>query len=157
MLHVCLCFRHLCSHWPLLAIFVILVFLKDFLHFNNSCRFLSQLLTNSRFIEGFLIRYRNLETGHYDVLSIHNSGSEYIVASLDKFTRYQFFLVPFFQSVLGRPSNIEEVRTREDGKSPVTHSVAIMPFSDLIRHKLACCHCVPCITVQFLKILFSLC
>ena len=79
--------------------------------------FISQLLTSAVFVEGFLIRYRNLETGRYDVLSIHHSASgEYIVASLDKFTRYQFFLVPFYQSVLGRPSNVQEVRTSEDGK-----------------------------------------
>ncbi|KAF0297409.1 Roundabout 2 [Amphibalanus amphitrite] len=82
---------------------------------STAVRLTWKLLTNSVFIEGFLIRYRNLETGKYDVLSIHNSGgNEYIVASLSKFTRYQFFVVPFFQSVLGRPSNIEEVRTNED-------------------------------------------
>ena len=75
-----------------------------------------QLLTNKVFIDGFLIRYRNLETDHYQELSIHNLGSEYIVANLAKFSRYQFFLVPFVQSVLGRPSNIEEARTREDGE-----------------------------------------
>ena len=74
-----------------------------------------QLLTNKVFIEGFLIRYRNLETGQYEELTIHNSGSEYIVAKLAKFSRYQFFLVPFFQSVQGRPSNMEEARTGEDG------------------------------------------
>ena len=52
------------------------------------------------------------------MLSVHNSGGGgYVVAGLDSFSRYQFFVVPVFQSVIGRPSNIEEVRTREDGES----------------------------------------
>ena len=54
-------------------------------------------------------------------------GSEYIVANLAKFSRYQFFLVPVFQSVLGRPSNIEEARTGEDGK-PYTEVVKCRSF-----------------------------
>ena len=83
------------------------------------------------FIEGFLIRYRNLETGYYKELNIPNSGSEYIVANLAKFSRYQFFLVPFFQRVLGRPSNIEGVRTGEDGEF-VTALVASCRWSSLL-------------------------
>lgn len=40
----------------------------------------------------------------------------FIVTGLAKFTRYQFFLVPFYKTLDGRPSNSRTARTLEDGK-----------------------------------------
>ena len=64
-----------------------------------------------------MIRYRDTDSEQFQSLSIHNSGGgTYIVANLLKFAAYEFFLVPFFQSVYGRPSNSRSVRTLQDGE-----------------------------------------
>ncbi|XP_037079101.1 roundabout homolog 2-like, partial [Pollicipes pollicipes] len=74
-----------------------------------------KILTNADWVEGLLIRYRDVTSETFSTLSIHNSGnSAYIVADLDKYATYQFFLVPFFHSVHGRPSNVQVARTRQD-------------------------------------------
>ncbi len=39
----------------------------------------------------------------------------YAVANLKKFTKYEFFLAPFYRSVEGQPSNSKVVQTFEDG------------------------------------------
>ncbi|XP_037072033.1 LOW QUALITY PROTEIN: roundabout homolog 1-like [Pollicipes pollicipes] len=89
-----------------------------------------KILTNADFIDGFLIRYRDLSSGRYDVLSIHNSGgSAYIVAKLRKFTNYQFFLVPFYKMVMGRPSNMVAVRTMEDAPSGPPLNLTVRPIN----------------------------
>lgn len=40
----------------------------------------------------------------------------YIVGNLRKFTKYEFFVAPFYRSVEGQPSNSKIVQTFEDGK-----------------------------------------
>jgi hypothetical protein len=48
---------------------------------------------------------------------LHAGGaSGFQVAGLAKYTRYEFFLVPFYKTVDGRPSNSRMARTLEDGK-----------------------------------------
>ena len=78
------------------------------------CRAL-QVLSGAEWVEGLVIRYR-ASAGQFRSLSIHNSGGgSYIVSGLRKFARYQVFVVPFIQSVYGRPSNSRTVRTLQDG------------------------------------------
>lgn len=38
------------------------------------------------------------------------------VANLNKFSRYEFFISPFYRSVEGQPSNSKIVQTLEDGE-----------------------------------------
>lgn len=40
----------------------------------------------------------------------------HVVNNLRKYTRYEFFLIPFFETVEGQPSNSKLVTTYEDGK-----------------------------------------
>lgn len=40
----------------------------------------------------------------------------YVVGNLKKFTKYEFFVAPFYRSVEGQPSNSKIVQTFEDGK-----------------------------------------
>lgn len=40
----------------------------------------------------------------------------HIVTNLKKYTKYEFFIAPFYRSVEGQPSNSKIVQTFEDGK-----------------------------------------
>lgn len=39
-----------------------------------------------------------------------------IVANLKKYTKYEFFIAPFYKTVEGQPSNSKIAQTFEDGK-----------------------------------------
>lgn len=78
-----------------------------------------QILVGEAYVEGFYIRFRDLSGGsqQYNMVTVLNAGSTgYTVANLRKFTKYEFFLVPFFKSIEGQPSNSKIVQTAEDGK-----------------------------------------
>jgi roundabout axon guidance receptor 2 len=47
-----------------------------------------------------------------------NNGEpkSYTLANLRKYNKYDFFLVPFFKTVEGQPSNSMVVQTSDDGK-----------------------------------------
>lgn len=54
----------------------------------------------------------------YNMVTVLNGGSSsYVLSDLKKFTKYEFFLVPFYKSVEGPPSNSKIAQTLEDGKS----------------------------------------
>ena len=75
-------------------------------------------------IEGIYIWYRPIESSEeeeepYPFRSTPpvNSGlSSYTLHNLSPFTRYWFFLVPFYRSIEGKPSNSKTERTLEAGK-----------------------------------------
>lgn len=78
-----------------------------------------QLVGSDEFLEGIYVRFRELSGGSlkYNMLTVMNAGaSQYTASNLRKFTKYEFFLVPFFKSVEGQPSNSKVVQTLEDGK-----------------------------------------
>lgn len=52
------------------------------------------------------------------MLTVLNGGgaSTCTVTSLLKYTLYEFFIVPFYKTVEGKPSNSRISRTLEDGK-----------------------------------------
>jgi roundabout axon guidance receptor 2 len=78
-----------------------------------------QILVGETYVEGFYIRFRDVSGGsqQYNMVTVLNAGStSYTVANLRKFTKYEFFLVPFFKSIEGQPSNSKYVQTAEDGK-----------------------------------------
>jgi hypothetical protein len=53
----------------------------------------------------------------WSVQTVLQAGAPgFIVSDLKPATKYLFFLVPFFRTVDGRPSNLREAITLEDGK-----------------------------------------
>ncbi|XP_014248360.1 roundabout homolog 2-like isoform X2 [Cimex lectularius] len=76
-----------------------------------------ELVGSDEFLEGVYVRFRELAGGShkYNMLTVMNAGAtQYTVSNLRKFTKYEFFLVPFFKSVEGQPSNSKTVQTLED-------------------------------------------
>ncbi|XP_054715413.1 roundabout homolog 2-like [Uloborus diversus] len=68
-------------------------------------------------VEGFYIRFRDLSSGSrkYNMMTVMNGGaSSYILTDLRKYTEYELFLVPFYKSVEGPPSNSKSAQTLED-------------------------------------------
>ncbi|XP_062711367.1 protein sax-3 isoform X2 [Aedes albopictus] len=73
--------------------------------------------STEEYIEGLYVRYRDLgaNSQKYSMLTIPNNAAEmHVITNLDKFTRYEFFLTPFFKNVEGQPSNSKVVQTAED-------------------------------------------
>lgn len=76
-------------------------------------------IINSQFVEGFYIYSREMgASGMYKMLTVLHGGgaSACTMAGLAKHRQYEFFIVPFYKTVEGRPSNSRVARTLEDGK-----------------------------------------
>ncbi|BES96070.1 Roundabout, axon guidance receptor, homolog [Nesidiocoris tenuis] len=75
-------------------------------------------ILNGDYVEGFYIYSRGLDAPSRvtNMLTMLHDGEApgFIVTGLAKFTRYQFFLVPFYKTLDGRPSNSRTARTLED-------------------------------------------
>lgn len=74
-------------------------------------------------MEGFYIYSRALDGANrgadaYSMLTVLHAGGAlgFQVTKLTKYTRYEFFLVPFYKAIDGKPSNSKTTRTLEDGK-----------------------------------------
>jgi roundabout, axon guidance receptor 2 len=54
------------------------------------------------------------------MLTVLNGGSggatTCTISGLQKYTRYEFFILPFYKNVDGKPSNSRIARTMEDGE-----------------------------------------
>ncbi|CAN7940842.1 unnamed protein product, partial [Ixodes hexagonus] len=69
------------------------------------------------YVEGFYIRFRDVSGGSlkYNMVTVLNGGaSSYVLNDLRPYTKYELFLVPFYKSVEGPPSNSRSVQTLED-------------------------------------------
>lgn len=89
-------------------------------------------ILNGRYVEGFYIYARQLDQLQdvgvadaatatavpYRMLTVLNGGgaTSCTFAGLLKFTGYEFFMVPFYKTVDGKPSNTKQGRTLEDGE-----------------------------------------
>lgn len=64
----------------------------------------------------------------YKMLTVLNGGgaSTCTVTGLMKYQLYEFFIVPFYKTVEGKPSNSHMARTLEDGKS--NYSIFVVFF-----------------------------
>ncbi|KAK9503659.1 hypothetical protein O3M35_010174 [Rhynocoris fuscipes] len=88
-------------------------------------------IMNADYVEGFYIYSRGLDAPARttNMLTVLHAGeaSGFLVTGLAKFTRYQFFLVPFYKTLDGRPSNSRTARTLEDVPSePPTGLEAVL-------------------------------
>ncbi|KAF5269923.1 hypothetical protein FQR65_LT05722 [Abscondita terminalis] len=82
-------------------------------------------LSVSTYIEGVYVRFREISGGSltYNILTVLDVQSKsYQVSNLKKFTKYEFFVSPFYKSVEGQPSNSRVTQTMEDVPSaPADH------------------------------------
>lgn len=86
-----------------------------------------QILGASDLVEGLYIRYREvLDKPEYKMVTVFNAGlTSYVLTDLKKFTKYEFFLVPFFKTIEGRPSNVKLATTMEDVPSAPPENVHV--------------------------------
>lgn len=85
------------------------------------------------FVEGLYIRFRELSGGshNYNILTVLDTQSKsYSVTNLKKFTKYEFFVSPFYKSVEGQPSNSRVAQTLEDVPSAPPDNIAVGIFND---------------------------
>lgn len=76
-------------------------------------------IINGQFVEGFYIYSKEvIRNDAYKMLTVLHGGgaSACTIEGLEEYTEYEFFLIPFFKAVEGRPSNSKRARTFEDGK-----------------------------------------
>nr|CAD7430496.1 unnamed protein product [Timema monikensis] len=88
---------------------------------STSVRLIWDILNGEEYVEGLYIRFRDLSGGsqNYNMVTVlHAGATSYVVTNLRKYTKYEFFLVPFYKSVEGQPSNSQNVQTAEDGNLP---------------------------------------
>ncbi|XP_023159058.1 roundabout homolog 2 [Ceratitis capitata] len=89
-------------------------------------------IDSGQYIEGFYIYARELHSAEYKMMTILNAGSgatACTVNGLEKASVYEFFLVPFFKSVVGKPSNSKRVRTMEDVPESPPHAMEAIQFN----------------------------
>lgn len=89
----------------------------------TSVKILWEIDESQQYVEGLYIYSIPLDGAPdlpkaYSMLTVLHTGgaSGFTVNNLAKYSRYEFFLVPFFKTVEGRPSNSRQIRTAEDGK-----------------------------------------
>ncbi|KAG8293157.1 Roundabout 1 [Homalodisca vitripennis] len=76
-----------------------------------------QIHDSRELMEGLHIRYRDLTSGVevFKLATLFNmDATSHTLTKLHKYARYQLFLVPFYKTVDGQPSNAMEVQTLED-------------------------------------------
>lgn len=84
----------------------------------TSVRLVWEIL-NAQYVEGFYIYARQTDgTDQYKMLTVLHGGgaSTCLIEGLKEYSDYEFFLVPFYKTVKGRPSNSKIARTMEDSK-----------------------------------------
>lgn len=110
-----------------------LIELKDARAQSSSSVKLAWSLTSSEYVEGLYIRFRELSGGshNYNILTVLDIDTKYyIVTNLKKFTKYEFFISPFYKSVEGQPSNSRVSQTLEDVPTAPPDSVTTGVFND---------------------------
>ncbi|GFS64213.1 roundabout homolog 2 [Trichonephila inaurata madagascariensis] len=94
------------------------IFLQDIVAISSTAvKMMWKVQGSSGYIEGFYIRFLDLSGGSqkYNMVTVLNGGStSYVLTDLKKFTKYEFFLVPFYKNVEGPPSNSKIAQTLED-------------------------------------------
>lgn len=91
--------------------------------FPTAVRIVWEIL-DAQWVEGIYIYYVQQDGAsektnrNYGMLTVLHTGgiSTFTVSGLAKWTRYEFFIVPFYKAAEGAPSNSRTVQTLEDGK-----------------------------------------
>ncbi|KAH8393705.1 hypothetical protein KR200_010013, partial [Drosophila serrata] len=93
---------------------------------------LSWDIDSGQYIEGFYLYARELHSSEYKMITLLNKGqglSSCTVPGLAKASTYEFFLVPFYKSVVGKPSNSKRVRTQEDVPEAPPYGMEAIQFN----------------------------
>ncbi|CAD7086145.1 unnamed protein product [Hermetia illucens] len=89
-------------------------------------------IVNGQYVEGFYIYSREMTTnGSYKMLTVLHGGgaSACTITGLMKATEYEFFLVPFYKVVEGKPSNSRRAKTFEDVPSGAPSNMEAVLFN----------------------------
>uniref|UniRef100_A0A1I8PI08 Roundabout n=1 Tax=Stomoxys calcitrans TaxID=35570 RepID=A0A1I8PI08_STOCA len=89
-------------------------------------------IDSGQYIEGFYIYARELHSAEYKMMTVLNAGngaSSCTVNGLAKASKYEFFLVPFYKSVIGKPSNSKHCTTMEDVPETPPHGMEAIQFN----------------------------
>ncbi|XP_060653021.1 LOW QUALITY PROTEIN: protein sax-3 [Drosophila nasuta] len=83
---------------------------------------------SEKFVEGLHIRYRDASSHstQYKVITVLEPSTEsHVVGNLRKYTKYEFFLTPFYETIEGQPSNSKMTTTYEDVPSAPPDNIQI--------------------------------
>ncbi|XP_050311425.1 roundabout homolog 2-like [Anthonomus grandis grandis] len=120
-----------------------LVRLTDAIPVSSTAVKLAWEVVDSTYVEGLYIYYVSIEAAPdvakgYSMLTVLHTGttSSFTVNNLEKWARYEFFLIPFYKAIEGQPSNCKTVRTLEDVPTePPTHMEALLLNSTAVKLK----------------------
>ncbi|XP_016945560.3 roundabout homolog 2 isoform X3 [Drosophila suzukii] len=93
---------------------------------------LSWDIDSGQYIEGFYLYARELHSTEYKMVTLLNKGqglSSCTVPGLAKASTYEFFLVPFYKSIVGKPSNSRRMRTLEDVPEAPPYGMEAIQFN----------------------------
>ena len=96
---------------------------------STSVRLTWNFISDTRYVEGFFIRFRDMSGGSekfniITVLKSENTNSV-VIPNLRKFTEYEFFLMPYYKTLEGQPSNSMNVQTLEDVPSAPPDNILV--------------------------------
>ena len=96
---------------------------------STSVRLTWKFISDTRYVEGFFIRFRDMSGGSekfniITVLKSENTNSV-VIPNLRKFTEYEFFLMPYYKLLEGQPSNSMNIQTLEDVPSAPPDNVFV--------------------------------
>ncbi|XP_011310480.1 roundabout homolog 2-like [Fopius arisanus] len=94
---------------------------------STSVKIIWDILGAGDLVEGLYIRYREIsDKPEYQMVTVMNAGAtSYVLTNLKKYTMYEFFLVPFYKTIEGRPSNVKLSTTLEDVPSGSPENVHV--------------------------------
>ena len=84
--------------------------------------FFFQVISGQQFVSGFHIQIRDMSNPednlYYDVVTISGGGTRsHTLSDLRPATKYAIFIMPYHKEhIIGTPSNLKMVSTKEDGK-----------------------------------------
>lgn len=110
-----------------------LVELRNAQPLSSSSVRLTWTLSAPDFVEGLYIRFRELSGGshNYNILTVLDVQTRnYAVSNLKKYTKYEFFISPYYKTVEGQPSNSKVVQTLEDVPSAPPDHITAGVFND---------------------------
>ncbi|XP_065209476.1 roundabout homolog 2-like [Planococcus citri] len=102
---------------------------------STSIRVTWEIISNEEWIEGLYVRFRDQSGGSqtysiWTVLKGQLKQGSCLVRNLRKFTKYDFFLVPFYKSVDGQPSNSMAIQTLHDVPSAPPENIQIETLNE---------------------------
>ena len=95
-----------------------------------------QVISGQQFVSGFHIQIRDMSNPednlYYDVVTISGGGTRsHTLSDLRPATKYAIFIMPYHKEhIIGTPSNLKMVSTKEDGKP-----WRVFYFNDLRFHE----------------------